>query len=524
MMKQAPQKLRDMLTRMRGSRVTLFALVVAAFVAGHFTMDSYVSVCRAQQPPLPMVVPPVIGGTCFLSIPPACNPVLCEDSNTSEDAVDAIWDPFHDTLVDLTAYSPDYTATKRDGTTFVSGHGLEGFADGIVDAMTYALMDRLNDIELGYMDWFDTMWFYNLKPAYMDQTDQINTATADQTRTFQGGQDAGDSDNVNIGHMQQQQSDARVFRLSENGACTATGAAGGSQRGYNLSREMKKSLQKETTENDALGRRGTPAAKGRAAKAAARTEVFENVFCSATDNDGAGGCAGTPLPGVTNYDISPSRLIYGTLTIPMHDTTAVGGVPAGVPNTRGAVYEAATKELITNMTGDPTQDALPKSTMKSAQAVETFVDRRSFVARVAAVRSVPQLGISWRTPGTRLADMIKEIRNEGGTPSDDCPSGGATVASGANAGAPCEISDNPSYKEVMHAVSVDRFTTGRYANDMTTNESDIEMEKLTIESFYLMQLRDYYELMERMALTLAVQVAVLSEQVPVAQPQGDRPK
>lgn len=522
-MKQHLQALRDKWVKFRWGGLSLFSLAVAVFLAGHFTMDSYISTCRAQipRPPPTTTSTPVIGGFCYLATPnPACTGFPCEGDTTSEDSVDAIWPRFHDTLVELASSSPDYTATERGGGTHVSGTGLEGFADGIVDAMLFSLMDRLNDIELGYIDWFETMFFYNLKPAMMDMTDQVNSGTADQTRTFQASQDAEDSDRVNVGHMTQQTSDAAKLRLSENGACVGTGSSGGSQRQYNLAREAKKSFQKETTFNDALNRRGGAGAKGRAAKAATRSALYEGLFCSATANDGDAACTATPVPGAANADILPSKTIYGSLTIPMHDNTPVGGTPPPGITNRGDVYEAATKELVNNMTGDPTLEPIPPEALRGAQGIEAFIERRPYAARMAAVRSVPQLGITWRTPGTRLSQMVQELRNEGGTPGTAC----ATTTAAGNEGEACEISNNPSYKEVMHAISVDRFTTGRYANDMTTSESDIEMEKLTIESFYLMQLRDYYELMERMALTLSVQVAVMAEQVPVNVPQMQRPR
>ncbi len=526
MIKNLKEPLLKKWTALRFGKVSLFVFAVVAFLSGHFTMDSYMNTCRAQsllQPPLPMVVPPTYGGTCFLAFgPPICNPVPCDPNTTSEDVVQTIWDAFHDTLVDYASNSPDYTATKRDGSTFTSGTGLEGFADGIVDAMLYALMDRLNDIELGYIDWFETMWFYNLKPALMDMTDQQNTSNSDQVRAFQGGQDTSDSNMVNVGHQEQQVKDARTFRLSENGACPGAAAAGGGQRAYNLSREVRKSVQKDTTIADGLNVRNTPAAKGRGARNEVRSAAYETLFCNPTDNGGDSQCRGTPVPGLANADTKPSATLYGSLTIPMHDTTALPGTPPPGITNRGEAYETAAKEMVTNMTGDPTADPIPPEAMVSAQGVEEFIDRRSHVARVAAIRSVPQLGVSWRTPGTRLGQMVTELRNEGGTPSN-CAAGEATIqTAGPTQGAPCDISDNPSYREVMHAIAVDRFTTGRYANDMTTNESDIEMEKLTIESFYLMQLRDYYELLERMALTLAVQVAISADQVPVNVPQTAR--
>ena len=78
-----------------------------------------------------------------------------------------------------------------------------------------------------------------------------------------------------------------------------------------------------------------------------------------------------------------------------------------------------------------------------------------------------------------------------------------------------KASPPPSYKEILHAISMDRFNSGKYAMSMIAEESEIEMEKLILSTFHLMQLRDYYELLERTALVLAVQVSIRADQIPV---------
>lgn len=478
-----------------------------AFVLGYNVMISQQGACYAQMnvPPAPPVV--VIGGPCpsACATPPVTPP--CEPSNTASTAADLIWNAFETTLEQLVNQIPPYMATPRGsvGPTLNTGNGLEGFVGGIVDAMLYALMDRLNDIELGYMEWFDTFWFYGMKPALMDMTDQVNAGTTDHNRTYQAGMDSYDEDQVNVVNNDQEQRDARTFRVSENGACVGGGAAGGAQRGYNLAREMRKALQ-ETTFDDGLNRRGTPSAKGRGETARVRSLNYEEITCDPSDNDGGNNCnlSGPAQPKLRNADVKVSTTLYGSLTIPMHDGTA-GGTVAGTAVTVGEKYERATRELVNNLTGEATVEPMPQEVMESAQAHEEFIKRRSYLARMAAIRSVPQLGISWRTPGTQLEQWVREIREEAGTD-------------------PGEISDNPSYKEVLHAISVDRFNSGKYANNMITDDSDIEMEKLTISTFYLMQLRDYFELLERMGLTLSVQIAIMADQMPATTPQADAPR
>ncbi|HYD18810.1 MAG TPA: hypothetical protein VEF76_10065 [Patescibacteria group bacterium] len=491
------------------------AVLIVFFLIGYNATVAENSSCSAQVsvnvPPATPVV--VTGGPCpsACATPPVTPP--CEPAITSESAVNIMWNAFDQTLKRLTNQIPPYMATQRGGGVVNSGNGLEGYLGGIVDAMLFALMDRLNDIELGYMDWFDTMWYYGLKPALMDMTDQQNTGNADQNRTFQAGQDANDEDQVNVGQMEQEQRDNRTFRPSSEGAaCPGAMAAGGTGRQQNLAKNIRKSMQKVTLD-DGLNRKGTPSAKGRGAKLQARSSTYEDTFCDPDDNDGGNNCTGTPVPGLFNADAQITKTLYATLTIPLHD------------GTNGPKYEAATKALLDNLTGDPTPDPMSQAVMKSAQAQQEWVDRRSYLARMAAIRTVPQLGIAWRTPGTRLSTWVSQLRQGAGAQPGTGPSTGPSgTCSTQTDGSPCEMSDNPSYKEVLHAISVDRFNSGKYANGMITDETDMEMEKLTLESFYLMQLRDYYELLERMSLTLAVQVAILADQAPNTVPLADRPR
>lgn len=124
------------------------------------------------------------------------------------------------------------------------------------------------------------------------------------------------------------------------------------------------------------------------------------------------------------------------------------------------------------------------------------------------------------------------ILNRALPPAEGAPTLSATPVSGdcsfvaalrQGAGVPLQdLSDNPSYREVLHAMSIDRFNSGAYAIDKIGTAERQQMEKVVLNAIYLMQLRDYYELLERTALTLAVQVSVLADQSPLAAPNEGR--
>lgn len=475
----------------RFGKPALLAVIVLSFLGGYNLFTSQLSVCSAQGQVPPAIPVFVVGGGCFLSTGPYCagTQLPCEMSGTAADAHTMIGDSFNTTLEMLTDEIPPFIGLAKDGTPVNSGYGLEGYLGGTVDQMMMALLDRLNDIELEYIDWWDTMWYYNMEPAWKDQTDQVNTATAHQTTTFQGGQDGQDTNNVNQTNMTAETTVTHDIKPSENGPCVAATAASGSGRGYNLSRELRKAMQHDW-EGDGLNHKGSPSAAGRGAKAKKRNDDYKNITCNPDDNGGDNNC-GSSTPALYNADTQLSKTLYNNLTIPLDGAD-------------GDKYETATKALLDNMTGDPVADPVVSTALTTPEGKAEWMDRRSYMARMAAIRSIPQLGISWRSPGTRLGDYVKQLRQAGGA---DLP----------------EISSNPSYLEAVHAVSVDRFNSGKYATDNLTSPAEVEMEKLTLDSFYLMQLRDYEELMERLALTLSVQVALMADNIQLTVPQAQAP-
>jgi hypothetical protein len=171
---------------------------------------------------------------------------------------------------------------------------------------------------------------------------------------------------------------------------------------------------------------------------------------------------------------------------------APGGTPAPVATAKPEMPAGAPATIIDNMMGVPSMDPIPLRILNSAPGRERFIDRRSYLARYAALRSVPQFIASHRLPGSQLGEWVSAVRLAAGAPASD-------------------VSANPSYTESMRALAVDRVNSGEYAMKLS-GDGVLEREKLINDVVYLMQLRDYYELLERTALTLSVQTTMLSEE------------
>lgn len=342
-------------------------------------------------------------------------------------------------------------------------------------------------IERSMIDWWQTMWYYNLLPGLQGMARQLNIDLATQTFDLQNQADATLALDTNLALRKHEIEDAEI-RPGEQ-ICVAGTLGGGFTRSNSFARAMRQAWEYQST-GTALNTKGT---YGSVSAAATRGKLYHDyraIFCDPKGNGGANACITNQInPDLTNADIESNKFLFNKMTIPVDDMTPV---PAG-STTKGAQASNAIEDLIINMVGLPNADTMLTQTIASPQGQEKFMDRRSYVARHEAIRSVPHMIAGWRMPGSGMGPWLKDLRQNAGI---DLP----------------EIGSNPSYKEIMHAMSVDRFNSGRYAANMITTDTKIEMEKLNLSVFYLMQLRDYYELLERTALTLAVQVTLLANE------------
>ena len=441
-------------------RMGIAVVIMIAFMLGYNATFSTVQMCAAQSVPKG-VNPVVVGGPCA----GLCQP--CLKRKTAKNQRDRIRDALEVALV-------------------ASDAAIEAYISLVVDTMVEDILNTLEEIENQMIRWWKTMMHYNLRPGMQDATEQINVATTDQSRSFQSAIDAEQQSMTALEYQEREYKAEKEARPSEN-VCVAGTQAGGLGRANSFTRAMRRAWQNESAAKGA-NKAGTPAALGTGAVINQHAQEFESLFCDPMDNGGNNDCAAAD-PTYYNADTKVTDTIYNKKTIPI-DTAP----PAAT----------ATEHILTNLTGTPTADPIDLTAVTSSQGIETWMNRRSYLARHNAVRSVPQLIAGWRVPGSGHGTWVKALRDSAGIALDD-------------------MSDNPSYKEIVHAVTVDRFNSGNYAINNIQDANKQQMEKLVINAFYLMQLRDYFELLERQALALAIQVAIMSDQYPLSNVSGERP-
>lgn len=376
------------------------------------------------------------------------------------------------------SYSASLTAALRTA-LITAATAVELHGNLAINAMQTTLLTRVNTMEENLMSWWDMWWAYDYRPSLQDQTAQMGASESNMNQMYAS---FIDSQNQNAVIREKQIADLeseRTHRVNEN-ACTAGTMSGGMARANAISRAGRLAVEGASTgagvgegvDNDPMITVGSPVADDASSRIKYRYARYKAYFCNPDDNNGVSACsAATPA---MDLDINASELLVNRLTINYNQ-----------PEIRAAVFA-----LIDNLTAsDDAQAVLPQKSAETAGGQEILMDRRSMRARRNAVGSSMRHMLAQRMPGSRDSVYLKALRTSAGVPLDN-------------------ISDNPSYREIMAAMAVDRFTTGFAAGGLIKDQSNIEHDKLITSVFYLMLLRDYYEVMERWALSLSVETAL----------------
>jgi hypothetical protein len=500
MMKENVQKTAHSVSPEKWARRLLASIFLVAFFLGYNATTGTVQQCRAQVTAA-APTPGVSEGSCGSPVADeaACGCAsggytVCIVVDPLTGACD-LWDPsswscFAANTCCTSAVSCDdpgqpgaiaaNLASQFSAALTAAEADLEAFIYNFIRRMMQIFQLQLQMLNYELVQWWKTMWWYNLHPSLQAMTRQMNADLAEQVFALQQGMEAQGLQDVNIALQKHAVEDQKTLNPDEQ-LCTSASAVGGYERASNIGRSMRLAWENDIMQRG-LNTDGGPGSSGVVQSEATRYKDVQTLFCDPKNNTGWSKCTST-MPQFYNADVQPTKFLFNQLTIDV----ANPATPLISKN-----METTIETIINNMVGVPSVEPFQKGVLESAIGKQGFVDRRSYLARYAAIRSVPQLIASWRMPGSQMAPTINALRAAAGVPAS-------------------ELSSNPSYKEVMHAITVDRFNSGHYAAGMLTDAPKAEIEKLTLNVFYLMQLRDYYELLERTALTLAVQVSLLTD-------------
>lgn len=362
---------------------------------------------------------------------------------------------------------------------------LETATVALFTATMLSLKLDIDGIERSLASKWRTDWFNVVLPGLKNMVSQITVNNIEETRQVQSFQDA-----RAVNEVLRRQDLLEIESEEENRpsihANVAATAAGGYGRAVAFSRAMRIAVPKELI-NTGINKKGKDKNISKIAYNKYRYDNYKKIFCNP---DAEGGAIADECEASEetfyNADVEPNKFLYSRLTLPVD--------PDADPD--GKMFETLIAMRL-NLFGSPANDTMPVDTLNSTDGRKKFFDRRSYLSRYGAVMSVHNLIESWRMPGSDMGDWMESILERTAV-QDDTSNWYSNIT-------------NPSYRELIHAMTVERFNSGHYARDLISTETDVKMEKISLTALQLMQLRDYYELLERTALVLAVQVSLMTD-------------
>ena len=389
-----------------------------------------------------------------------------------------------------------------------SGNGVQSAMVSIYDDIVNNLQEKFDDLVVQWWDrlnangdsyetevlakidtttesiltWLNTWYWYDVKPVTQDITAQNVAMVIDQTRNIGSFYDA----SMQVKAYEQLQTmdyeAHKRYRASEN-ICVVGTSSSGFTRSNLIRRAMNSAMPVEQF-SESLNTAGTASADGNDPYIVELWADYKARYCDVMSNNGDDdatnynfGSAGCTVNGTyVDQDIMVSHMIFDRPTLNITD----------------AEYKTNLDHLVRNIVTPNVPNPISLDLLNSEAGRSTYLGRRTdSTRRNVALEAISHI-LSRRMPGSDQDVYNDEILEFAGV-------------SAADYG----LSDNPSYEELMNTFIRDRFRNGHYQNFLIDSPESNLRERTVLEGFKFMQHHDSLDLMDRMNLLLASQVAIL---------------
>lgn len=347
--------------------------------------------------------------------------------------------------------------------------------EDLTNTATYEMLLRLYEFDTNIRAGLSSWWQNDFLPALMDMTKQLSAAPMDQSRQLGSLVDA---ELLNEGIMAKRDAQVEARRryvpneltcqvdsmMRVNAGCPATGC------GPSKVERMATAMTSGYAQEDQLRRSNATGSTAERGEAAELNELWGD-FCNTYYDPARGnqGCGTLPAaPAITRQrHLSLPEILWGDkLTYDM-----------SVAENR-KVFIDVQRYMLSPTSMDP----IPQSVLATPQGREQMLYRRSRNARLNTVYNVVGQMLSERASGSEIDPSA--LRLAGGVPAADAYTG----AGGA------------SYRELMEALTKDRFHNPEYIVRMVNAPEEIVREQGSINALKLQQMGDIYRRMEEMVV------------------------
>jgi len=391
----------------------------------------------------------------------------------------------------------------------------KGLADDIVDELNnfitqeenfitelvthrakYEMVNRLYEFDTNTRAALTAWWNDDLLPAMKQQTQQLSTDQVDQSRTLGSLLDAQiQNEAVNDINQQQVQSQ-RMYEPNELSCQVDSLTVGdGGTKGITKAKAVARALTRAGAIDDQKRRanaKGSPSEQGVGAEMNWTWKQYVDKFCDPDNGDQ--GCTTAGDADMAGKHINLPGLLWGNKqTIDMSNQKNVD------------IVEAVKRYFINPTSPNP----IPAAVVKSSAGQEMMLDRRANSARLNTIYNAVGQMISERSSGSGVDTSA--IRGSNSTSNSD----GTTTTTGA--GLPADdTSNDASYRELMTAMSVDRYHDPAYITRMVQYPEATVREMGSINAIKMQQMNDIYKRQEEMLFMEAAMYANTLD--------GDKPK
>lgn len=333
------------------------------------------------------------------------------------------------------------------------------FIDAKLSESSYdEVLNRLEEIDMNFRAGMSQLWRNYWIGAMRNMTEQLSVAQVDQTRVIGSFIDAMSVNEAIMSIQSRNVENVRRFRPNES-SCQVDSVGHGQTKMYRASRALAKGFA-----YDDQRRRGNevgqPGAQGWAAEQKSMWQEYTTFFC-----DPAKGDQGCTTPGLLagQHNDLPALLWGDRQTIDMSVST------------NQQLVAANTKYLLSPKTPDPIKADLVTKT----QGQEAILARRARDARMNAVYNV-------------IGQMIGERAGGSGVNTQNM-----RIASGLPAG---DASTDASYREIMEAMTRNRFNEPEYVVRMLGDPEQLIREQGSVNALRMQQMNDLYKRLEEMVV------------------------
>ncbi len=358
-----------------------------------------------------------------------------------------------------------------------------------------AVLEKITEVTRNQIAWWDTFWYYNLRPAMMDMTDQL--ATMEKHQEVQVGKfaDVINTNRTNRDMIKNELQSHREGRPGELICQVASAGAGGLNRAATFIRQYSSAAGAKAAARSGNAT-GTPGAQGNATNHKARWDRYAAEYCDPTENGGRSGCAAAGAN--VNRDLNVAGEIFEKDTI----------------NVKDALTNTVIEDLIENIAEPRVRDPIPQGAVKEGghKGEQQVLMGESYKTKRNAVQDALRFVVARRTPGSQTGEFLEQMRQ--------ITSGGSGVANVYIA-----PDKNPSKNEIMQVMMDERFRTGQYSIDMVDNPDNNGRELVVQQAFQAMQLSDQIDLLDRYSVLLAAEIShSVRNSKSLVDDTSDRPK